>query len=58
MVGVPEDHVRQKRVHLPASPEDGGRVLVDRLWPRGVSKASAPLAFWNKDVPPSTQLRQ
>lgn len=55
---VPADHVRLKRVYLPAGPEDGVRVLVDRLWPRGVSKARAALAFWNKDVPPTTELRQ
>ena len=34
------------------------RVLVDRLWPRGVSKARAALAYWNKDVAPSTELRR
>lgn len=34
------------------------RILVDRLWPRGVSKARAALAYWNKDVPPTTGLRQ
>lgn len=55
---VPADHVRLKRVYLPASPEDGVRVLVDRLWPRGLSKVRAALAFWNKDVPPSTELRK
>ncbi len=55
---VPADHVRLKRVYLPAGPEDRMRVLVDRLWPRGVSKARAALAFWNKDVPPTTGLRQ
>jgi uncharacterized protein YeaO (DUF488 family) len=55
---VPADHVRLKRVYLPAGPEDGVRVLVDRLWPRGVSKVRAALAFWNKDVAPSTELRQ
>jgi len=55
---VPADHVRLKRVYLPAGLEDGVRVLVDRLWPRGVSKARAALAFWNKDVPPTTELRQ
>ena len=54
----PPDHVPLKRVHLPACPEDGVRILVDRLWPRGVSKARAALAFWNKDVPPTTRLRQ
>ncbi len=55
---VPADHVRLKRVYLPADPEDGVRVLVDRLWPRGVSKARAALAFWNREVPPTTELRQ
>lgn len=55
---VPADHVLLKRVYLPAYPEDGMRILVDRLWPRGVSKVRAALAFWNKDVPPTTGLRQ
>jgi len=55
---VPADHVLLKRVYLPACPEDGVRILVDRLWPRGVSKARAALAFWNKDVPPTNGLRQ
>lgn len=55
---VAADDVRLKRVYLPAGPEDGIRVLVDRLWPRGVSKIRAALAFWNKDVSPSTGLRQ
>ena len=55
---VPAGHVLLKRVYLPACPEDGMRVLVDRLWPRGVSKVRAALSFWNKDVPPSTGLRQ
>ncbi len=58
MPRVPADHIRLKRVYLPASPEDGVRVLVDRLWPRGVSKVRAALAFWNKDVAPSTELRK
>lgn len=55
---IPADHVRLKRAYLPAIPEDGIRVLVDRLWPRGISKARAALAFWNKDVSPTTELRQ
>ncbi len=55
---VPADHVLLKRVYLPACPENGVRILVDRLWPRGVSKARAALAFWNKDVPPTNGLRQ
>ena len=55
---VPADHVRLKRAYLPADPEDGMRILVDRLWPRGVSKVRAALAFWNKDVSPSNELRE
>lgn len=47
-----------KRIYEPASPHDGRRVLVDRLWPRGVSRAGAHLDAWMKDVAPSTELRQ
>jgi uncharacterized protein YeaO (DUF488 family) len=55
---IPPDHIWIKRVYLAAGPEDGVRVLVDRLWPRGVSKVHAALASWNKDVAPSTELRR
>lgn len=47
-----------KRAYEPPSSQDGTRVLVDRLWPRGLSKAKASLDGWNKDVAPSTRLRQ
>lgn len=47
-----------KRIYDPASPEDGRRILVDRLWPRGVSKERAALSEWMKDVAPSTALRE
>jgi uncharacterized protein YeaO (DUF488 family) len=47
-----------KRAYEPPSPKDGTRILVDRLWPRGVSKAKAALDGWNKDVAPSTPLRK
>jgi uncharacterized protein YeaO (DUF488 family) len=47
-----------KRVYEAASPSDGTRILVDRLWPRGLKKSDAHLAFWMKDVAPSPQLRQ
>lgn len=47
-----------KRVYEPANPSDGHRVLVDRLWPRGLSKAKAAVDLWLKDVAPSTELRQ
>ena len=47
-----------KRVYEPASPEDGARVLVDRLWPRGVSKTQAKLNLWLRDAAPSDALRK
>ena len=49
---------RVKRVYDDPSPEDGVRVLVDRLWPRGVSKERAQLDEWAKDVAPSDGLRR
>lgn len=49
--------VKLKRAYEPAAPTDGYRVLVDRLWPRGVSKAEAAIDEWDKDVAPSTALR-
>lgn len=51
-------HLRLKRAYEPAAPEDGVRILIDRLWPRGVSKADAALDDWMKDIAPSTALRQ
>ena len=47
-----------KRAYEAASPEDGSRILVERLWPRGVSKKQAALHLWLKDVAPSPQLRK
>ena len=47
-----------KRVYEAAAPEDGCRVLVDRLWPRGISKEHAALADWWKDIAPSPELRK
>ena len=47
-----------KRVYEPADQKDGYRVLVDRLWPRGVSREKAALDLWLKDVAPSTELRE
>ena len=49
--------IQTKRVYEPATKDDGFRVLVDRLWPRGVTKAEARLDLWAKDVAPSTDLR-
>lgn len=47
-----------KRIYETAESSDGYRVLVDRLWPRGVSKVRAALDEWDKDIAPSTKLRQ
>jgi uncharacterized protein YeaO (DUF488 family) len=49
--------VRLRRVYEPASPGDGYRVLVDRLWPRGISRERAQLAAWEKELAPSAGLR-
>lgn len=50
--------IHLKRVYEPPSDEDGFRVLVDRLWPRGVSKERAALDLWLKEVGPSDALRK
>ncbi|MGH6652861.1 MAG: DUF488 domain-containing protein [Sphingopyxis sp.] len=47
-----------KRIYDPAGPDDGARFLVDRLWPRGVSKEKAALAAWLKPLSPSDDLRE
>lgn len=56
-MAVEADRIRLKRAYEPASPQDGTRVLVERLWPRGVSKAKAALDDWAKDLSPSPGLR-
>ena len=50
--------IRVKRVYEPRATQDGRRVLVDRLWPRGLSKANAKIDYWPKDLAPSTELRK
>ena len=55
---IPASHVLLKRAYVPPEPSDGLRILVDRLWPRGVSKQKAALDEWMKDIAPSTELRQ
>lgn len=47
-----------KRIYDEPSPDDGYRVLVDRLWPRGISKQHAKLDAWEKDIAPSNELRK
>ena len=50
--------IRIKRIYDPIAEEDGFRVLVDRLWPRGVKKADARLDLWAKELAPSPELRK
>jgi len=50
--------VALKRIYDEASPADGVRVLVDRLWPRGVSKEDAKLDVWLKEIAPTPELRR
>ena len=50
--------LRVKRVYDTPAPTDGWRVLVDRLWPRGLSRERAQVDFWAKDLAPSTELRK
>ena len=47
-----------KRAYEPLSPKDGKRILVDRLWPRGLRKDAVALDLWNKDIAPTTALRK
>lgn len=51
-------NIKLKRVYLPAAGSDGYRILVDRVWPRGLTKKKAAVDFWLRDVAPSTKLRQ
>lgn len=54
---IPARQVQLKRAYLPALATDGTRILVDRLWPRGIRKSAAAIDFWIKDLAPSTALR-
>ncbi|GAA1656948.1 DUF488 domain-containing protein [Catellatospora bangladeshensis] len=55
---APASHLRMRRVYDEPSPDDGRRVLVDRLWPRGLAKEQARVDDWPKDLTPSTELRR
>jgi uncharacterized protein YeaO (DUF488 family) len=50
--------IHLKRAYDPASPDDGYRVLVERLWPRGLTKEKAALDLWLKEIAPSPELRK
>lgn len=53
-----KEQIRVKRIYEPAAPEDGYRILVDRLWPRGMTKADAAIDEWMKAIAPSPELRK
>ncbi|MDQ0731925.1 DUF488 domain-containing protein [Arthrobacter sp. B1I2] len=57
-MGQPRDIFGIKRIYDPPASDDGCRVLVDRLWPRGMSKEDAAIDLWLKDVAPSAGLRK
>ena len=50
--------IKIKRIYDQPSVDDGYRILVDRIWPRGISKKEANLNKWNKEVTPSAELRK
>ena len=52
------DHIKLKRAYEPPASDDGTRILIDRLWPRGVKKADAAIDEWMKNIAPSTGLRK
>jgi len=55
---IAANHVRLKRAYEPPAPDDGMRILIDRLWPRGVKKANAGIDEWIREIAPSTELRK
>ena len=55
---VSAGNIKLKRAYEPPAADDGMRILVDRLWPRGLSKQRAAIDQWMKDISPSTKLRK
>src|SRR5581483_6767998 len=55
---VPAANIKLKRAYDKPSPADGTRILIDRLWPRGISKEKVALDRWMKEIAPSTELRR
>jgi uncharacterized protein YeaO (DUF488 family) len=55
---ISADHIRLKRAYEPPASDDGIRILIDRLWPRGVKKTDAAIDEWMKEIAPSTKLRK
>jgi uncharacterized protein YeaO (DUF488 family) len=52
------DMIKIKRIYDPPRPDDGTRILVDRLWPRGLGKEKAKIDLWLKEIAPSNELRK
>ena len=50
--------ITSKRIYDPSADDDGYRILIDRLWPRGISKEKANIDLWLKEIAPSTELRK
>lgn len=57
-LSVAQLDIRVKRAYEPAGESDGTRVLIDRLWPRGVTKSEAAIDDWFRDLSPSSELRK
>src|SRR5665213_2872313 len=55
--GIAVANVKLKRAYDPPAASDGTRILIDRVWPRGVNKANAAIDQWDKSIAPSTMLR-
>ena len=55
---IPGERVKMKRAYESPAANDGTRVLVDRLWPRGLKKSDAAIDHWAKELAPSTELRR
>ena len=55
---ISTDNVKLKRAYEPPAADDGTRILIDRLWPRGITKKLAAIDQWMKDISPSTELRK
>lgn len=55
---ISTDNVKLKRAYEPPAADDGTRILIDRLWPRGITKKGAAIDQWMKGISPSTELRK
>jgi len=55
---IPARNIRIKRAYEPPAADDGVRILIDRLWPRGIRKEALALTEWDKELAPSNELRQ